>query len=273
MAPRRGKSAARPRIPPEARALIKDVARLVEAGHIPHGTLAAWLSTKSPAEVHAEADRLCGPAPGRKTAGRKRAPKRPRAEGSFEFEVSVVGIKPRIWRRSTIKSSETFLDLHEAIQDAGGWWNYHQFLFEDARTRKPIASLPTSGEPDLAPFAGDVRLDWIIPPDGQAKLRYVYDFGDNWELDVVVRAFIPEPSPMQRRLLDGARAFPHEDSGGDGGYEDCLEALAATEPTQDQLERRTWLGDWTREAFDLEAGRKKFDRKKRERTGDYVEEF
>ena len=38
----------------------------------------------------------------------------------FEFEVELAGVKPRIWRRFLVPKCATFLDLHQAIQDAGG---------------------------------------------------------------------------------------------------------------------------------------------------------
>ena len=33
----------------------------------------------------------------------------------FEFEVSLQGIKPRIWRRFQLRATATFADLHWAI--------------------------------------------------------------------------------------------------------------------------------------------------------------
>ena len=39
----------------------------------------------------------------------------------FEFEVELTGVKPRMWRRFLVPKAATFLDLHQAIQDACGW--------------------------------------------------------------------------------------------------------------------------------------------------------
>ena len=38
----------------------------------------------------------------------------------FEFEVELTGVKPRIWRRFLVPKGATFLDLHQATQDACG---------------------------------------------------------------------------------------------------------------------------------------------------------
>lgn len=272
--PPRKKTPPLPQLTPEARSLMDAITRLAIAGHIkPGGGLLEFIKGKSPADVLAEADRLCGPAPAPKRRPRGRWV-REAPSGSFEFEVSVRHIKPRIWRRFTLKSSETFLDLHEAIQDAGGWYNGHLFAFRDAKSGAAIAGLPHPEDTiDSGPFAGDVRLDEVFATEGGKRILYEYDFGDGWQVDVLCRAHIPDPAPWQRRLLAGARAFPPEDSGGPGGYEDCLEALAAEQPTEYQKERREWLGLWRPEAFDAAEWAKAFDRKKRKRTGNYEEEM
>ncbi len=258
----------------EAKELMDAVTRLIVAGHIPQGGLKAFIEGKSPADILAEADRLCGPAPlpKRRAAARRPAAKAP--SGSFDIEVSVRDIEPRIWRRFTIKSSETFLDLHEAIQDAGGWTNSHLFAFRDPDTGAPIAGLPSDDDGcDSGPFAGDVRLDQVFPATGSTTILYEYDFGDGWRVDVVCHAHIPEAAPWQRKLTGGARAFPMDDCGGIPGYEECVEAASAEKPTAEQKERLDWLGGWVPEEFELAEEAKGFDRMKRKRTGHYSEEM
>ena len=272
MANRKGKPGALPRLNPEAQALMDALTRLIQAGHIQPGAgLTVFLKDKSAEDILAEADRLCG----RDATPKRRASiRRPRAaapSGSFDIEVSLREIQPRIWRRFTIKSSETFLDLHEAIQDAGGWTNSHLFAFRDPETGDPIAGLPSGDDDccDPGPFAGSVRLDRVFPATGKARLLYEYDFGDNWQLDVTCHAHIPDPAPWQRRLTGGARAFPPDDCGGTGGYEECVEVAEAEKPTPAQKERLEWLAGWDPERFEAEKEAKGFDRRKRKRTGQY----
>ncbi len=52
----------------------------------------------------------------------------------YQFKVSLVGIRPPIWRRLLISNQVTLHKLHMAIQIMGGWWNYHLHLFEIAGT-------------------------------------------------------------------------------------------------------------------------------------------
>lgn len=72
----------------------------------------------------------------------------------FDFEVSLREVQPRIWRRFLIRSTGTFMDLHEPIQDACGWLNCHLFAFRTIRGRT-IAGLPyddglSDPDPDAA---------------------------------------------------------------------------------------------------------------------------
>jgi hypothetical protein len=69
------------------------------------------------------------------------------------------------------------------------------------------------------------RLADIAPATG-ATLTYLYDFGDNWRHDIVVRAIEP-PDERRSSLLcvAGARAGPPEDCGGIWAYHDLLALL------------------------------------------------
>jgi hypothetical protein len=51
---------------------------------------------------------------------RKTAPKA--ADLIYQFKVTLLDIKPTIWRRIQVPDC-TLADLHECIQAAFGWWN------------------------------------------------------------------------------------------------------------------------------------------------------
>jgi hypothetical protein len=81
---------------------------------------------------------------------------------------------------------------------------------------------------------------------------YVYDFGDHWEIEIKVERIRQlDSKEVNPQVLDGARAFPPEDSGSPGGYEDLLEALA--DPGHPEHEEyRDWVGeDFDPAHFDL----------------------
>jgi hypothetical protein len=46
----------------------------------------------------------------------------------YQFQISIRGTKPPVWRQIQVPESYTFYDLHVAIQDAMGWLDYHQNL-------------------------------------------------------------------------------------------------------------------------------------------------
>jgi hypothetical protein len=171
----------------------------------------------------------------------------------YEFDVRLQHIEPTIWRRFQLPTDASFLDLHYAIQAACGWDNAHLYAFRTTRGRT-IAGIPmdTWGTPD--PDAAEVRLSTFF--SGSPKCIYEYDFGDSWLHDVARVGVVSTTERFQRRLLDGARAFPPEDCGGLWGYEDCVRVFNGGE---DPDERGEWMGDWDPEYFDLEQTRKAFD--------------
>jgi hypothetical protein len=201
----------------------------------------------------------------------------------FDLEVSLLGVKPKIWRRFRIIDEATFMNLHYAVQAACGWEDCHLYEFLDAagkegRLRPPFSagqkrivrseSAEQFDDEDDVPVADDIELRSYFS-GGVTRCFYVYDFGDYWEHLVELVRVQELPEEFVRRLLDGARAFPPEDCGGTIGYEECCEAVSMTrreirkleDSVREELEwKREWVGDWRPEAFDLEAARKTFDR-------------
>lgn len=179
----------------------------------------------------------------------------------YEFEVTLIGVEPRIWRRFLLRDGLSFQDLHKAIQDACGWEDYHLFDF----------SLVSSTKQNGMVIAGIPDEDEAYPDAKKAKLRpyfdkfptcvYEYDFGDGWEHEVKQVQAQELPYKFKRALLDGARAFPLEDMGGLGGYDRCVEFLKTGHDEWGEPEELSdWLGDWTPESFDLNRVKAKFDK-------------
>jgi hypothetical protein len=184
----------------------------------------------------------------------------------FEFEMSLRGIEPKIWRRILVRESLTFYDFHEAIQTACGWCDEHLFAFHaEPQTRREgrgeeIAGIPS--EDDFPPWghptpeAKKIKLSSFFGMEkGRSKsCNYLYDFGDSWTHNIKLIREVELPEKFNVRLLDGARAFPPEDCGGVPGYYRCVEVFHGR--IKDE-EFREWLGDWDPERFDLEAMKKR----------------
>ncbi len=173
---------------------------------------------------------------------------------AFELDITLAGVRPRIWRRIGIAADATFGDLHHAIQGACGWENDHLFAF-----RTP-AGTEIGGSPYEDPF-GDPHPDAAeVPLTGyfteHDRCQYEYDFGDSWLHEILVVRRIEEPVDYRQQLLDGARAFPPEDCGGLPGYEECVEVATGGD---DPHGLREWVGDWDPEHFELAQLKQRFD--------------
>ncbi|MCH9046473.1 MAG: plasmid pRiA4b ORF-3 family protein [SAR324 cluster bacterium] len=182
----------------------------------------------------------------------------------LELEISLVGIRPRIWRRFRIASTATFADLHDAIQQSFGWENCHLWEFVEPRRRgNAIAGIPDDEFRDGRPAASAVKLSQYFTGKGTGKrCHYVYDFGDDWTHDVKLVGTGSDPERYHRRLLAGKHACPPEDCGGVPGYARMVEFLATGKDPygEDPEELREWIDDLQPESFDLAAWKAAFDR-------------
>lgn len=152
-----------------------------------------------------------------------------------------------VWRKVVVPWQITFASLHQVLQAAFGWQDYHlhEFYvygaekFEDdslfnhpgyhKEGYKPLVNL-VSNEEALA-YAGDfvpvkleagIKLSEYLP----AKIKYIYDFGDNWQHYLEVERVIDDYDKNYPMCLAGAGNTPPEDVGGEHGYEEFLGIIA-----------------------------------------------
>ena len=76
-------------------------------------------------------------------------------------------------------------------------------------------------------------------PEPGAGMRYTYDFGDDWEHDIVLEKVLPPVSVPGLSCLAGKGSCPPEDCGGPWGYASLKEILA--DPDHEEHED---LLDW-----------------------------
>jgi hypothetical protein len=178
-----------------------------------------------------------------------RFPEMPAEEtGGFLLKVTLRHAKPPIWRRLLVPSGITLNQLHNIIQEAMGWYDCHLHSFRVGNLEYGIP------DPDFSDDMIDdteVRIDSIFKKEGQ-KILYIYDFGDDWEHDILFeeRAENPDQGAV---LLAGKRACPPEDCGGIWGYQNILKILRKKKLSQDDRELLEWLGDgYDPEELDIE---------------------
>lgn len=158
------------------------------------------------------------------------------------LKITLRGLRPPVWRRVRVSADSSLHMLHRVIQAAMGWQDYHLHEFEIGDRRY--------GEPDDDPWPGDqptyndrnIKLGALVER-GVERFRYVYDFGDDWEHEIVVeKVEALDPEQPYPSLVTGKRACPPEDCGGVYGYLRLLEVLA--DPTHEEYaELREWAGD------------------------------
>ncbi len=129
-----------------------------------------------------------------------------------------------------------------------GWENYHLYDFEVGGERYT----DPRGMDDLdMEDASRARLGRVAARE-KAKLRYTYDFGDNWQHEVLVEKVLPpEEGKEYPACIAGKRACPPEDVGGPWGYMEFAEAIKDPEHEQHQ-ELIEWRGEFDPEAFSVE---------------------
>jgi len=185
------------------------------------------------------------------------APVKPAKTGLlFQFKITLLDIKPAIWRRIQVPDC-TLTDLHEFIQAAFGWENYHlhQFEIDGVQYSQPA---PDGDDFDMDfEDETDVLLSKLLPKSAKrCQWVYEYDFGDGWRHEVLFEGFPPsDPKAKPPLCLEGERACPPEDCGGPPGYADYLEAIADLEHEQHD-EMLEWRGPFDPEAFDAKKATK-----------------
>jgi hypothetical protein len=166
----------------------------------------------------------------------------------YQFKITLLDTTPKIWRRIQIPDCK-LNTLHYHIQAAMGWNNSHFHHFDIKGKRHGIPEhLDYDGSGDVVD-SRKIMVSEIIPVDGKKiAFRYTYDFGDNWEHEVLFESFVkPDPSTKYPVCVEGQRACPPEDCGGTPGYEHLLDVLA--DPQHE--EHRDMLG-WVGGNFDPE---------------------
>lgn len=165
----------------------------------------------------------------------------------YQFKIQRKNIAPPVWRRILVPERYDFWDLHVAIQDAMGWSDYHLHAFR-AR-RRHARSITEIGIPDFDEFddGPKTKAGWETPitdffDDLGFTCEYEYDFGDGWHHEVVLEGILLREKGIRYPVcIDGARACPPEDCGGDYGYYRLLDILS--DPDHEEYrDMIAWLG-------------------------------
>jgi hypothetical protein len=150
--------------------------------------------------------------------------------------------KPLIWRQLEVPTSITLKALHEIIQAAMGWLEYHLWEFTVGRQKFGLPMDQDWGtEPRID--AAKVRLREVLTPR-KTTIDYLYDFGDDWEHRLIFTDIRQGTQGVgYPRYIAGEWNAPPEDCGGVPGFYDKL-AAAADPKHPDHDEIKEWLSDY-----------------------------
>lgn len=157
--------------------------------------------------------------------------------------VTLEDVEPKVTRRLEVPADIRLDRLHLVLQAAMGWTNSHLY---EIRADDVGWGIPDPDWPGGPLDARKATLWDVIEDTGAKTLRYIYDFGDNWEHVVKVDRFLDhDPAAAYPVLIAATGRCPPEDVGGFPGYEEFLAAIA--DPSH---ERHEEIKEWLPEDFD-----------------------
>lgn len=193
---------------------------------------------------------------------------------AVELKVTLMLDKYHVWRRLIVPLHRTFQQLHDIVQVAFSWQDYHLHEFyicdqtkpgkitsinHPSFTKegyKPIVNLVCDEEAFAYPvddvemrMETGIKLSEYIPKS--KVLRYNYDFGDNWRHRMDVLRVIDNYKLNHPVCLAGDGKAPPEDVGGEGGYEEFLRIIENPEDP-DFVHMERWVIGQGFEEFDME---------------------
>ena len=166
-----------------------------------------------------------------------------------QLKLTLKDSHPPIWRRVQVLANITLAALHKVIQAIMPWHGMHLYEFR----------IDGNFFGQLDPDSEDVLINEKMIPLGKVvksagkRFTYVYDFGDDWQHEVLVEKILPAEKGVRYPVCTaGMRACPPDDSGSIWGYYDKLEILKHPEhPEYEHI--KEWMGqDWDSETFDIE---------------------
>jgi hypothetical protein len=174
----------------------------------------------------------------------------------YQIKITLKDIKPPIWRRLQVANDTALEKLHEIIQVAMGWDDYHLHQFIDGNT---CYGQPDPNYDDAMKTENGVTISQLVSREG-ALFHYEYDFGDGWVHEILVEKILPVEKGTQYPVcIKGKRACPPEDIGGVWGYSDFLETI--TNPKDPEYDNMLeWVdGDFDPEVIDIESVNKRLN--------------
>lgn len=163
-----------------------------------------------------------------------------------------------VWRRVRVPLDFSFTDFHKTIQVSFSWQNAHLYsfhLYKEApgENEKPALNIGLEDAYENNEKVDQInQIDFLlagyIPP--YEHMKYIYDFGDNWEHTIVVEEIVDNQTERAPVCKEGEGVAPPEDCGGAGGYTELLKVL--NDPTHpEHAIMKDWASGQSYEEFNI----------------------
>lgn len=134
----------------------------------------------------------------------------------YQLKITIEGSSPPIWRRVIVPEKISFEDLDQVIEEIFGWTHSHLYSFVIPHENLYFNGPSEAGDEEAAQEGID---RWFYE---KAKIKYIYDFGDDWEHTILVEKVLNYDKRYPQVLkYKGPNMI--EDCGGIWGFYDVIE--------------------------------------------------
>jgi len=142
---------------------------------------------------------------------------------AFEVKVTLELENRKVYRDLILPADIDFKKLHQILQVAFCWKDYHLHEFSvlknDICIQRIISYEDEYGDESLHDIKWETEITLHDVLSDDIKLRYVYDFGDYWEHSIQLVKVVESYQGNYPVCTEGEGYTPPEDVGGEGGFE------------------------------------------------------
>jgi hypothetical protein len=152
----------------------------------------------------------------------------------YQLKITLVGMRPPVWRQVHLAATSTLGTLHEVIQVLFDWDDDHLHVFTVGRRRYSGGFVQLDGARD----EGSIRLTDALPRAG-SSISYTYDLGDDWRHEITLeRVLGAEPGTRYPVCVGGRGDAPLEDWRPELAGEDGFDPVGRTPYEIDAINQR-----------------------------------
>jgi len=137
---------------------------------------------------------------------------------AFELKIKLMHTNPEVYRTVMVPAGYNLDYLHHIIQDVFDWDDMH--LHEFIKNKQRYNPRPDTFHGDID--STQVLLSEVFKRKG-SRIKYVYDFGDSWLLEISVLKTHKNIEKTYPVCIDAYGTSPEEDSGGIIRYLDMID--------------------------------------------------